>query len=756
MGLLRIAERKAGRRPGRDGRLPVPTFALRLACAFAALLLLTAAFGANLWTDAAAARELTVATRQAREVLRAAGRLRAALVDQETGLRAFLLSGDPSFLAPYRDGAEAFGREGLSLLSLLRNEPERAAMASRAVDAGLAWQRGHARPVLALMEGDAAQQDVARAIEVSGAGKQALDAFRVALGELEAREAPLLTRREILREAAFDNIRSSIVWGGLLLSAAAVGLGLWLHRAVTAPMARLTEALHRLSHGEEVQIPCLGSRGEVGAIADALEVFRRRMAEAAELATAEARARGEKARVLAEAAHRSRAQERLLTAITSSMTDGIAAWNAHGRLLACNARYREMLDLPEEVAAPGRHHRDIGRHIAARGEYGPGDPRALAEARWQEARRGDGYVRERMRADGRVLRIAGRSLPDGGFVTTITDITAARAAERALQESERRFRLLAENAGDVVIRAARDGTRSYVSPAAERILGWRAEALVGCRPEEHAHPEDVPLLRDGVARLAAGTPELTVMYRMRRPDGSWIWVEVRARAHDDFGDGLGPGYVATIRDASERKRAEAELQAACAEMERMATTDALTGIPNRRCFEDAYAEAWRRCAREQLPLSLLLLDVDQFKAFNDLYGHPAGDACLRAVTAILSDVGQRGGDLPARMGGEEFALLMPTTDAAGAVAVAERLRGAIEAAALPHGGSAVAGVVTASIGVITAWPQPGADARERGALLSLADAALYAAKSQGRNRVVAAAPDPNEAAPRRQDEVHVA
>ncbi|MBK3774589.1 diguanylate cyclase [Azospirillum aestuarii] len=160
--------------------------------------------------------------------------------------------------------------------------------------------------------------------------------------------------------------------------------------------------------------------------------------------------------------------------------------------------------------------------------------------------------------------------------------------------------------------------------------------------------------------------------------------------------------------------------------------DGLTGIANRRRFDEVLLREWRRCARVQLPLSLIMLDVDQFKPYNDHYGHQAGDECLRAVAQLLAGQMMRPGDLIARYGGEEFVCLLPETDEDGAVQVAERLRGTVADRRLPHAVSHVADHVTISLGVATA--QPILD-NTPDRLTQLADGLLYEAKRAGRNRV---------------------
>ena len=160
--------------------------------------------------------------------------------------------------------------------------------------------------------------------------------------------------------------------------------------------------------------------------------------------------------------------------------------------------------------------------------------------------------------------------------------------------------------------------------------------------------------------------------------------------------------------------------------------DGLTGIANRRRFDEALLREWRRCARSHLPVSLVMLDVDHFKAYNDHYGHQAGDECLRAVATLLDEQMKRPGDLVARYGGEEFICLLPETDAEGATRVAERLRETVAGQRLPHALSPVGGHVTISLGVASAMPL--GEAPPDG-LTQLADRLLYEAKRAGRNRV---------------------
>ena len=169
-----------------------------------------------------------------------------------------------------------------------------------------------------------------------------------------------------------------------------------------------------------------------------------------------------------------------------------------------------------------------------------------------------------------------------------------------------------------------------------------------------------------------------------------------------------------------------------ARLERLVRTDVLTGLANRRAFELSLLAEWRRAQREQTPLSLLMVDIDWFKGFNDRYGHPAGDDCLRAVGSILADQAFRPADIAARVGGEEFALILPVTEEAGALQVAERLRAQVAGLLVPHGGSEM-GCVTVSVGAATVRPYgPVIDVSQ---FVRAADQALYQAKAAGRNAV---------------------
>lgn len=165
-------------------------------------------------------------------------------------------------------------------------------------------------------------------------------------------------------------------------------------------------------------------------------------------------------------------------------------------------------------------------------------------------------------------------------------------------------------------------------------------------------------------------------------------------------------------------------------IELLSLTDQLTGLPNRRAMEDRLDKEWSRCERQGLDLGLLMVDVDHFKRYNDLHGHQAGDECLRQTALALAGQAHRGGDLAARYGGEEFLVLLPDTDLAGTLLIAERIRQAVENLAIP---AAPGETLTVSLGAACVRPGPGESLE---GLCRAADQALYQAKAEGRNRVV--------------------
>ncbi len=302
------------------------------------------------------------------------------------------------------------------------------------------------------------------------------------------------------------------------------------------------------------------------------------------------------------------------------------------------------------------------------------------------------------------------------------------------QQAERRYRLLADNSSDAIVCIGLDGSRRYVSPAFAVLTGWSVEESIAERWAGIVHPDDRQMLAGVASRLLSGADQVTSCFRYICKDGSLLWVEARARLLRGI-DGE-TQIISNVRDITERRAAEAQVDALNRELAQQANTDGLTGLANRRRFDEALDQEWRRAVRDETPLSLLMIDVDRFKLYNDRHGHQRGDECLRAVAAAMAQVARRPADLTARYGGEEFVVLLPGVDAAGAAALADRVLAAVRAKRIEHEANAPAGVVTVSIGAAAVMPWTDVEACGMAALVAGADAALYEAKRSGRNRVV--------------------
>ncbi len=294
---------------------------------------------------------------------------------------------------------------------------------------------------------------------------------------------------------------------------------------------------------------------------------------------------------------------------------------------------------------------------------------------------------------------------------------------------------------------AQDGDTFTLSPMASELFGLPPEAPVA-RGQwlAQVHPTDRPHVLATLDDALRARKPLRMQYRL--VDGSKErWVDMWG---DQDASNASAGMTGTVQDITERQRAEEKLGQYRAALEALVRQDPMTGVANRRALTETLTTEWQRSARTQAPLSVLMIDVDHFKAFNDRYGHLAGDECLRKVAKMLSRKVTRATDLVARYGGEEFAVLLPGTNTEEAMAIAEKLRLAVRKLAIVHAASGVATVVTISIGVATTQAdgaarnedlgRAGAQAnaeREGQQLLHRADLALYAAKEGGRDTVVA-------------------
>jgi diguanylate cyclase (GGDEF)-like protein/PAS domain S-box-containing protein len=294
---------------------------------------------------------------------------------------------------------------------------------------------------------------------------------------------------------------------------------------------------------------------------------------------------------------------------------------------------------------------------------------------------------------------------------------------------EQSFKFLTENSADMIFRCDFTPKFTYVSPSSVRLLGKAPEEFLGLHPSSAVFGEDLAIVRKHIEELSQrGSESSNVAVRFFHKNGSLVWMEVSARMVEDPETGQPKEMILVARDLTERKKLEDQLLA-------MAMTDGLTGLSNRRAFDVELERQWAHVLEESSQFSLVLLDIDHFKKFNDEYGHLAGDDCLRVVGAAVKSA-VRGGDVVARYGGEEIAIILPETDPHDAVIVAEAVRNAIEGLGIPHAGNPEGGSqVTASFGVATALARAGGAIRMPESLLLSADKALYMAKSEGRNCV---------------------
>lgn len=273
---------------------------------------------------------------------------------------------------------------------------------------------------------------------------------------------------------------------------------------------------------------------------------------------------------------------------------------------------------------------------------------------------------------------------------------------------------------------------AYIGPQIEPLLGWSPESWVSAQDwAMRIHPDD----RDHVVNFCVAQSKAGVDheadYRALTKDNGYVWirdvVHVVRNAHGEV-----ESLVGFMFDISERKKTEEKLMALQKELEALSFKDGLTGIANRRQFDASFHQEWALAAGDAAPLSLLLLDVDYFKQYNDLYGHLHGDRCLTEIaqTLSLAAVGPR--DVVARFGGEEFAILLPETDMLGARKVAERCQRLMAKQAIVHGQSPHGQRITLSMGV---GSTQNACFDNAGAFIQAVDQRLYLAKQNGRNRI---------------------
>lgn len=271
---------------------------------------------------------------------------------------------------------------------------------------------------------------------------------------------------------------------------------------------------------------------------------------------------------------------------------------------------------------------------------------------------------------------------------------------------------------------------TYIGPQIEELLGWSRESWLSANDwAMRIHEED----RDHVVNFCVSQSKAgkdhEADYRALTKDGSYVWIRdvVHVVRNED---GSANSLVGFMFDITERKQIEEELIRLQKEFRELSYKDGLTGVANRRMFDSVMEVEWSNAMRNRQPISVILLDIDYFKQYNDHYGHIHGDECLKRVAQALSKVGSRSRDFFARYGGEEFVLVLPETDAEAAHRVAERCRSMIFKEQIPHDKSNVSQILTISLGVGTIMPGHKDDPL---AFIESVDRQLYEAKQRGRN-----------------------
>lgn len=276
---------------------------------------------------------------------------------------------------------------------------------------------------------------------------------------------------------------------------------------------------------------------------------------------------------------------------------------------------------------------------------------------------------------------------------------------------------------------------TYIGPQIEELLGW--EPASWRTVEDWAtrmHPEDRQWVVDYCVSQSQSGIDHEADYRALNKNGDYVWIRdvvhvVRKQ------NGEVDSLIGFMFDITERKKTEQELFKLQKELEELSFKDGLTGVANRRMFDTVIETEWLKARQNKQPLSLIIIDIDFFKEYNDCYGHLQGDDCLKQVASTLNGVAARSRDFFGRFGGEEFVMLLPETDENAAWAVAERCRQSLFKKQIPHEYSKVSQLLTISLGVSTMIPSPDDEHNE---LIDRADKQLYQAKQRGRNCIQSA------------------
>lgn len=300
-----------------------------------------------------------------------------------------------------------------------------------------------------------------------------------------------------------------------------------------------------------------------------------------------------------------------------------------------------------------------------------------------------------------------------------------------LKETEERFRLIAEYSSDMITMHNEEAEYIYISPAVKEIIHFEYPELLGKKMDVFIHPEDIKQTKKMFEKaLHKGGAEST--YRYRTNNGEYIWMESTLKSVHFEEDGS-KKVIIVSRNITDRKLTEQKLQEANELLNRLSYMDGLTGVRNRRYFDETLDKEWLISSKTHSPITLLMFDIDYFKKYNDTYGHLTGDFCLQSIAQAINNQISGNSDYTfCRYGGEEFALISPSTTLEEGMDIAFQIQETIRLLQIPHISSDIADIVTLSIGIATKIPIP---SEKPQALIQMADSALYLSKTKGRNTI---------------------
>ncbi|MEH7306601.1 diguanylate cyclase domain-containing protein [Neobacillus drentensis] len=300
-----------------------------------------------------------------------------------------------------------------------------------------------------------------------------------------------------------------------------------------------------------------------------------------------------------------------------------------------------------------------------------------------------------------------------------------------LKETEERFRLIAEYSSDMITMHNEHAEYKYISPAVKEIIHYEYPELLDKKMDLFIHPDDIHHTIEMFEKaLEKGAANST--YRYRTKMGDYVWIESALKSVHFEEDGSRKVIIVS-RNITDRKLTEQKLQEANELLNRLSYMDGLTGINNRRYFDEVLMKEWSNASTTHSPLTLIMFDIDYFKKYNDTYGHLTGDFCLQSIAqAINNQVAVNSDHTFCRYGGEEFALISPSTGIEKGMEIAKQLQDTIRLLEIPHISSDIADMITLSIGVASLVPSGSVMPQE---LIQMADEALYVSKTKGRNTI---------------------